>query len=57
MSGWYRLPSRSDVILMPRDWRFKFYSRGIMFSITGKFSATGTVSIQWFRIGPAELCT
>lgn len=52
MTKWIKVPDQVDVILVSRDWRFKMYPRGIMFSVTGHFSGGG-VCIDWFRVGPA----
>ena len=39
------------VILHPRDWTFKFYSRGVIVGFTGRFNIDGTVIMRKFRIG------
>lgn len=48
---WWSFPGRADVILHPRDWRVRFYSRGVMRMITGMFQPDGTVCCNKIRLG------
>lgn len=52
MRRWIRCPDRIDVILPPRKWRFKRYSRGVIIIATGQFQRDGTAALNAFRLGP-----
>lgn len=47
----WNFPGRTDVILHPRDWRVRLYSRGIMVMVTGMFTSDGTVCCNKIRLG------
>ncbi len=43
-------PSRVDVILHPRDWRFRAWRWGFAFSFTGMYLPTGGAACSWHAL-------